>query len=262
MGNNKKTEIKKGITSLSPEQKWNLLASYVKMDKGTTDLCKEYNIREDTLRTFISTLYKRFQQAREMKLLIANQHSPHLFSIMKKKYVDSEHINRLFLERVSGEEELVLTDNEILFCEFLIEYGDEVKAIEKSKLTVGLRKDSKELYEEACRLRAFYLKRKPNVANYLNQEKKRTLRTLDNGKEFIQENLITLIEQLKASGDTRHLTSYLKAIEQLARTIGAYEDKVTVNNLSGDNVLDQMLAKARVVNSVPQESVELLEVNE
>jgi len=40
------------------------------------------------------------------------------------------------------------------------------------------------------------------------------------------------------------LSTYLKAVESLGRTFGAFEDKVTVENLSGDSALDKILMRA------------------
>lgn len=244
------TTIKyRSLENLSSSEKWDLLTSYIKCTEVSSQTCKRLNIKDKVLEKFIYTLYKKFQQARETKMLLKTQYMPEVHQIMKTKHIDSDHINELFLKRTSQDGEMLLTDFELLFCEFILEYGDDLKAIEKSKLNIGLKKEgSKAVYKEACLMRAFYLKRKPNIAYYLNQERKKVLKGLDNGKELIQENLLLLIEQLKNSGDKRHLTSYLKAIESLGRTIGAFDDKITLNNINGDSVLDMMLMKARKAN--------------
>jgi len=237
----------KNFDNVGPAERYEIVVAYIKMKESVNDIAAKYSIRPDTIESFISLLYKRLQQSKETRVLLYTQKDPALFQVMRAKYVESEHINRLFLEKLSEPEDLVLSDSEILFCEYCNEYGDEVKALEKAKLHVGLTKGHAlmEQYREACTLRALYLKRKPNVANYMNECKKRVLKELDNGKEFLQENLITLISQLKNKNNPKDTTYILKALETLGRTIGAFDDKLTLQSVDGDKVLDDMLQRAR-----------------
>lgn len=245
-------KVYRSINNLEAFERWNLLMDYLSLKMTNEEIADKYQIKKRRVEDFVAKVYKRFQVARETNLLLSNRSNASLFQVMRDRYVNSDHINRNFCNLLSPEDSLALSDPEILYCEILMEYGDEVRAIEESGLDTGLGNKKKEAgptYREACILRSFYLKKKPNVANYLNQEKKKKLKKIEGGKEYLQEHLITLIEELRNSGDRKNLTSLLKATEQLGRTIGAFDDKMTVNTFDGDAVLDTILEKAKKINA-------------
>jgi predicted DNA-binding protein YlxM (UPF0122 family) len=247
------TTIKyRNLGSFSSAERWELLKAYIDGKNSMKEIQDTYQIKAKALESFISETYAAFRQARETKMLIATQGNPELFKSMTKQYVDGETINEPFLSKLSPDEG-PLTEAEILFSEFLLEYGDAVKALKKAKLHLGLKRsskvnvDGKEDYKyiENLRIRCFYLKKKPNVARYINEQNRKNLSVLKDGKEFIQSNAIALIEQLKANNDLRYLPSQIKAIELFGRTIGAFDDKLTIDSTNGDDVLDAMIAKAK-----------------
>jgi hypothetical protein len=182
-------------------------------------------------------------------MLIHSQFTDGSRRILKSEVLDTEKINKEFLDLLSEDESLVLSDNELIFCELYNDDGDEIRALEESKLNAGLKKTrdirDKEEYNHALTLRSFYLRRKPNVASYLNQIKREKIKQIIDGKEFVQTELLAVIERLKAHGSPQSLATYLKAIESLGRTFGAFEDKLTLNELSGDTGIDRILAKAK-----------------
>jgi len=160
-----------------------------------------------------------------------------------------DKINEAFLSLLSEPDSLVLTDNELVFCELYNDDGDDVRALEESKLNAGLKKTKdirdREEYMHALQLRSFYLRRKPNVGAYLLQIKQDKIRSITDGKQFIQTELLAVIERLKAAGSPQSLATYLKAVESLGRTFGAFEDNIKVESLSGDSALDLVIAKTR-----------------
>lgn len=244
-------KTRRSVNNLTSDEKWNLLSSYVKLDKGNQELADEYSIAKKSLEKFITTVYKRLQQAKETKLLMTTETNPDLFQILKAKNIDSEHINQLFLDKLSEPNDPILTDNELLFCEYFLEYGDDVKALEESKLSIGLKGDKTHTlaqYKEACHLRSFYLKKKPNVSSYIMNLKKDKLKEVQDGKLYIQQKLVTLLDRIENMNDSKLLPQYLKAMEQLARSYGAFDDKMTVTNVDGDDVLDSILLKAKAIN--------------
>lgn len=245
-----KTITKKAPRNLSASEKWNILQDYLGLKLSNKEIREKHNLSEKHLEDFIRSLYRRFQNARETKTLIATQQQDASTSeLILKQHVDSTQINKAFLDRVSQPTE-PLSDHEILFSEFLLEYGDDAKAIEKSKLNVGLKKINGKghinpEYHDALIMRAFYLKRKANVSRYITEQKKKNLKVLDQGKEYLQSSLIELIDQLRNNNDSRQLPSMLKAIELAGRSIGAFDDKLSIESTSGDDVLDRILKKAK-----------------
>jgi len=248
----------RGVKDLSEAERWQLLVKYLENSLSHKQIGHLFKLSAKSVESFISTLYQKFQNVREAKVLLNNQnpYNPQFHKVLLAKYVDSEHINGTFLERLSKEEDM-LSDYEILYAEFLMEYGDDVRAIERSKLNIGLNQGDPKSYREGCNLRSLYLKRKPNVASYIYDMRKRNLGVLKDGKEYIQSNLIQLIEQLGNLGDKGSLTSQLKAIEQLGRTMGAFEDKVIVENVNGDEVLDRLIARAKEAHLAYKKPVQI-----
>lgn len=228
----------------SGQEKWEVLEEYLKGEKSLYQIAEDHGVTQKAAEHFIATTYRRFQNMRESRMLVRTQGDRQLQRAMVAKYVDSEHINRVFLDRLSEEGD-PLSDYEVLFAEFLVELGNGAKAVQKSKLDVGLNKQERATYVDACKLRAFYLKRKPNVLAYIHEVKRRNLFNLEDGKEYIQSHLINLIEQAATSSSSKSVGTQLRAIEHLARTIGAFEDKVTLEHVNGDDPLDKILEKAR-----------------
>jgi len=254
-----RTKIRKGervLKDLTPEDKWNLLKDYCSGQYNNVELGENYRLSNDSVETFISTIYKKLQNVREIRMLIGTSYNPTFSEIMRKKHVDVEHINESFLSLLSGPEE-PLTDQEILFCEFLIEYGEDHTAIAKAKLDISLKKSDKGSYFQGCKLRAFYLKKKPNIAAYITKARQENLGVLENhGKEYIQSRLIEIVEQLGNLGDKSSLTHQLKALESLARTVGAFEDKVTIETANGDDALDRLIKRAKEAHAKKVEEEE------
>lgn len=238
--------VERSISDLSNEEKWTLLSQYLDNRYTKRQLGSFYNLKKTQVEAFINHLYRKMKNIIETKALDnlpieASGVDIKLFKAMR----DTDHINEAFLKNLSKEDEM-LSDKELLFTTYLHEYGNELRAIRESGLDIGLNKNEVSSYKEACKMRALYLKRKENVRSYLYELRKRSLDVLEeDGKSYIQSHLIQLLEQLSKNTDRSSLTSQLKTIEHLARTMGAFEDKVTVENVSGDDVLDKIIERAK-----------------
>ena len=234
---------KKTIKDLLDSEKWSILSDYVSGDTSN-NIAKKHGCSKGTVNNLCKTTMEALQNIYNSRLLLTRNHESGLNKIMREK-CNPEHINDSFLQLTSSPEE-ALTEQEILFCEFLVEYGNEAKALVKAGMDNGLNREKKASYIEACKIRAFYLKRKKNVASYIQEIRQRNLGVLEErGKEYIQSELVELIDQMRSSGDKRNIGSHLKAIETLARTLGAFEDSITVQTVNGDDVLDRIIAKAK-----------------
>lgn len=227
--------------------KYKVLDLYVYSGKTNREIAQELGIADKTVENTIRKFYKDFTAVRETKSLLASQSKPVTFN---GELLELDDINKGFLSKLSEPDSHVLTDNELLFCEMYHQDGDEMKAIETSKLNFGISPHGQNLeaYKTAVHLRGYFLRRKPNVASYLEQLQKERLSVLDDGKVFIQSELLSVINKLKKMDGERATANYLKSIETLGRILGAFDDKVTVETVSGDSALDVILSKAREVN--------------
>lgn len=226
--------------------KYKILDMYIYSGKTNKDIGIELGLAEKTVENTISRLYKDFLNMRETKCLIVEQSLPVNF---KSELLDTNQINKEFLERLSEPDSPTLTDNELLFCEMYNQDHDEIKAIETARLNIGFKRDSMtDNYKTAMHLRGYYLRRKPNIASYLTQLQKDRLSILEDGKVFMQSELLSVINKLKMNDSERSTSNYLKAVETLGRILGAFDDKVTVETINGDSAIDKILERAKQAN--------------
>ena len=149
-------------------------------------------------------------------------------------------INLKFLDRISGKNDTVLTQEEMLFCYLLVHEGDERLALINSGLAQGLDKSVKG-YTRASKLRILMLKGKRNLIKYINSLQVNYAKDLNIGKESIQTEIIKQLRQLTEQNDRRNAPTIAKLTEQLGRTVGAFTDKISIEEVSFDDAMDRML---------------------
>lgn len=231
--------------TIPEEKKWKILEEYLNCKLSIQDIADKYEVSYKSVESFISTLYKKFQNVRETKVLLNTQSNLKYFQQIQKNHLDPNRINEEFLQSLSEPDSLVLTDQELMYCELFSSDGDEVKAIESSGLHIGLTKNKDKSYYDSIKLRSFYLRRKLNVAEYLKSLQKQRVQVLSSGKEHLQSELLSLIEKLRNNGDPKLVPSILKALELVGRSIGAFEDRQVVEHVKGDDALDKILNQAK-----------------
>ena len=241
-------KIRKAAENITKQHKYDIIDDYIHSGLSVSEIANRYNTTESNIELIVTRHYKALSNMRETRVLLANQ-TLQCYKSFKTEVLDPEKINESFLEKLSEPDSLVLSDNEVVFAELYNYDGDEVKALEESKLNVGLKKardpKDREEYTQALLLRAFYLRRKPNVASYIQRLQEEKLKAIVNGKGFIQSELLSVIEKVRNSSGDRNVMTHLKAISELARTYGAFEDKMIVEGLDGDSAINRILAKAR-----------------
>jgi hypothetical protein len=242
-----KTIIRKQVDNITKESKYDIIDDYIYSGVTIQTLADKYKTTTNNIELIITRHYKALSNVRETRVLLSQQ--PTLYQSFKMDVLDPEKINKEFLSLLSEPDSLILTDNEVIFCELMNYDGDDIKAIVESKLDAGLKrtKDHKdrEQYKQAMHLRAFYLKRKPNVAAYLQKIQQDKLKTIVDGKGFIQSQLLSIMEKVRNLEGERAAMTQLKCVEQLARTVGAFEDNLNITGLDGDSAIDKILRRAK-----------------
>jgi predicted DNA-binding protein YlxM (UPF0122 family) len=253
------TKVKKAPENLTKAQRYEIIDAYIYSPMTNSQIAEKFGTSKGNVELIISRHFKALANVKETKSLVQTQFFSGGGFIPKEQVLDTEKINREFLELLSDPDSTALSDNELMFCELYNDNGDEVRALEESKLNLGLRRSKedrdREEYEQSLRLRSFYLRRKPNVGSYLNKLKSEKIQKIINGKEFVQNELLEVIERLKNSGGDKNLSTYLKAVVELGRSYGAFEDKLSVSELSGDSALDKILMKAREAKESKEEPI-------
>lgn len=248
--------VKKAPENITKKHKYDIIDDYVFSTMSNTEIANKYGTSANNVGLIISRHYTALVNARETKLLIGDgsTNNPY-FANLKIELLNPEAVNSEFLKLLSKDNDAVLTDNEVIFCELCNNNGDEVDALEVSGLAVGIKKAREDKYDPAYKAsivrRCYFLKRKPNLAAYFNTIQKEKLKKITDGKGFIQTELLQVIEKLRTSNNPTSSSTYLKAVEALARTYGAFDDKMTVETINGDSAIDRILAKARQAQVIP-----------
>lgn len=244
--------IKKGVDNITIKHKYDIIDDYIYSTLNNPQIAEKYGTSAKNVGLIISRHFKALANVRETKALISEQDRD-VGEKFQQRYENSilntESINEEFKQLLSEPDSLTLTDNEMIFAELYNEHGNEVKALEESGLNAGLKRTEslkdREQYHSSLTMRAFYLRRKPNVAHYLTLIQQDRIKAITDGKAYIQTELLAVIERLKAAGTPQSLTTYLKAVDSLARTYGAFEDKMVVESVDGDSALEKILARAQ-----------------
>lgn len=245
-------KIKKAADNITKKHKYDIIDDYIYSSLTNAKIAEKYNTTIQNVELVISRFYKAFVNVRETKSLIVTTGSTG--ATWKYEILDPSSVNDRFKEMLSEPDSLVLTDPEMIFCELYNYHGDDIKAIEGSKLNVGLRKSredrDREEYNQSCTLRAFFLKRKPNIASYITKIQKDKLQSLKDGKGFVQAELLSVIEKVRNSHDDRSINTHLKALSELGRTLAIFTDNIKVENIDADSAINKILQKAKEARGI------------
>lgn len=196
----------------------------------------------ESLKIMISTENLVLSQAIDLKGTSGSIQSKALFTSQKKL---DEDINEKFLAKLSGEKDSVLTQEEIFFCYLLVHEGDELKALHDSGLADGLVK-RRSSYKRAAKLRILMLKGKKNLIRYISNLQISYAKEMNLNKESIQSEIVSQLRQLKEQNNPKNAPTIAKLTEQLGRTVGAFSDKIVIEEVNFDQAMDKMLEMRRV----------------
>ena len=245
------------MVTITKELKYQILDDYLYSNITNETIAIKYGIDKDKVNYIIKNLYKDFQVTSETKALVAETGNITTWKQIYDNVLDSDKINKEFLNELSDPNDLCLTDKELIFCELYNSDNDIIKALEESRLNVGLDKASKQsVYNRALELRGFYLKRKPNIAAYIQKIQRERLGLITEGKEYVQTQLVNIIHQLRDRQDDKSIQTQLKALESLGKTFDAFSTTVKFEDITGDNALDKILEKAKKAQVLSEKYIE------
>ena len=168
-------------------------------------------------------------------------------------------INKEFFDKLSRPDS-ALTTEEVLYCAFYVSTGNSIDALIRRGLDCGIEKGHEDVYTSNCLLRSEMLKRKANIQEEIRrvQQEKHEYREIN--KDRILEMHLEMIEQLREEGNPKNKSYIIKLLDQVNKMEGNYALKIERTDISADDVLDGMLARAQVAK--PPELHELYEENE
>lgn len=219
---------------------------------GFSEIGKKYGFNTEPTRWFLQEHIKALRNIHETRLLIEDQKADDncTTALTKKgtlsktlsfkgvKDIDQK-INECFLNKLSDPLDHILTEDEINYCYLIVHENNWQNAMEDSGLNEGLLR-SNDGYKRALRLRHLYLKKKPNIAKYINELQLKNLKEAKLDKQHVQSKLIQRIEILENQNDPKHETTLAKYYHMLGQSVGAFTEKIEIQEVSLDDVVKQM----------------------
>lgn len=251
--------------------KYAIIEDFLSASLTNQQLADKYQTTKVAVDHIIDRHYKSLKNIKETRFLLTNnpnstrpmnqQSSKTINTIYKILFTDGSTTEE-FLERISSDEDLTLTNWEAAFCYNYIYSTNEIDALEKSGLTVGLIKaeeaggEKRNNYDKACRLRSTYLRRKPNIAKEIRRIQDSYLKDIGITKEYIQSEYIREIEELREDKDLKARQLLSRNLELLGKTIpGTFSERIEVSEINPAKALDKLLDMARAnVRELPSGS--------
>lgn len=246
-----KTRKHKGPTN---EDRWMVLDEYMS-GKLAHQIAKEKDWDTKLTKVFIQKLIQRIRNVHETNVLIdaseidmAGHDNTHLgkrVTFATVRDIDKK-INEEFAPLISDPMEPILTDGEMTFAHMLVSSGDWKEAMMAAGFDAGLIKGSDTGYNQALRLRCFYLKKKPNVEAFIREIQAQNAREYKVDKSKIQASLLQRIQVIENQADPKMEATLAKYYQLLGQTTGAFIEKVEIREVSIDDVVKKMLEMRKV----------------
>ena len=254
---------------LTKEDVLNLLYDFVYLTHSYRETGRKYKLPEENVSRLVLAFKDDINNLTESWELM--NHLPHLpapigmaKSFLQNKDVDNKRtaihpntINQEFLSLLSEPNDPILSEQEEIYAWVFAHTNNSEIALKEAKLHTGLRglvKDEKGGEGEspsakvAKKMRGYYLRNKPNIQLYIKQLREQKLLDLDVNKEFIQSQLVGLIEEIQSEGDPKNRVRLIKVIELLGKTIpGTFTENINISEVKPDEALDKLLEMARDV---------------
>jgi len=255
---------KKLRSNYSPEDHTKIVTDYIG-GLSVQELSTKYVLQPKTIYELITSHWEALTNIRETTLLShptvqgSNSHHKSYAYHALKQIQRSSSMNEKFIDELSDDESMTLSDREVKFALLLISTGNSKKALLDSGLDLGLIKGKTSRKSTGSKvdgwnlgitLRCEYLKQKPNVAAFINELRVQKYLPDAVDLQFIQRELLEQLEQAKEDDS---MTAYnqknmVKTLtEDLGRTIGAFSDRIQVESVNPAEALD-LLAQLNSAN--------------
>lgn len=232
----KEQKTQKEWSHLTDEQKYQTLLQF---SEGVpiVQIAEQFDKHNKSIEYFITKMIHNLNGIKETNLLAKGNNVPD-----RDLYVprDSKFINKEFKERIQA-------GSHLDYAEYYAQTGDNKFALDNSGLNCGVRKTKKITRDYILRVRGQYLRDMPEVASIIKAEQDKRIREYHLEKPQVQMELVTQIEEMKelVIDDPKQRPTLLKAVELLGKTIGAFTDRVEVEETDAKSGLTMLMERAQ-----------------
>lgn len=232
------------------------------------DLSYRYSITEVLVRKHIDEFLSELLNVDNTRTLLNSQKVPTPQgkkaaekSLDFRKAFETQEHNQEFLNLLSEDDSPTLSEEEASFCWHWVYGSSSIEAVEKSGMDAGLIKPNKKdptrvtNYRNICKLRSLYLRRKANILAFIQSIQADTLQRMNIDKNFVVQEILRQIEELRDSKDIQARRLLAKFIDNLSNILGLYSQTVNVNQVDMGDTIDILMSKAKeaqVTSDQPQ----------
>lgn len=229
--------VRKQKRPLTDEEKYRILDQY-SQGVPVVDIASSVSRDTKTIRVLIQEKLKEMNAIRETNDLIGN---PCTSTLAKRRgSTPSKFITTAFLDEID--------EKAFTYAYYYSATGDNKFSLDQSGLSIGIPKNMRKATKDyVYRIRGQYLRDIPTVGTYIKEEQQKRIENYELQKPQIQMELVNQIEEMKelVANDPRQRTNLLKSIEMLGRTIGAFTDRVEVEEVDAKSGLEILMSRAK-----------------
>lgn len=225
-------------TPLDDAQKYQILKQYAE-GVPVEQIARSVSRDTNDITKFIQYQLRGMNTIRETNDLIVTKNNPKLLKNQQGP-TPTKFITPSFLSAIETQGSV--------YAYYFAQTQDNKFALEQSGLHTGLPAKLKQSTKDyVYRIRGQFLRDIPEIKQYLKDDMDRKIKEYNIEKPQVQMELMNQIDQLKelAVNDTRQRSNLLKAIEMLGRSIGAFTDRVEVEETDARSGLEILMQKAK-----------------
>lgn len=229
--------VRKAKEPLTDSDRFTILQKYSEGVPVTT-IASHFGRDKEEISRFIQLTLSNMTAVRETNMLANTRCTKDIMRMQGK--APAKFITTAFLSLVE--------DNAEVYAYYYAQTGDNRFALIQSGLDVGVAQNMKKITKDYIyRIRGQFLRDIPLVRDIIQREQDRRIQEYNVEKPQVQMELVNQIEELKelAADDPKHRTNLLKSIEMLGRTIGAFTDRVEVEETDAKSGLEILMAKVK-----------------
>ena len=229
--------VKKKKEPLTDAEKFQILQAY---SEGIPPATIAASVSRDTkeISKFIQLTLSNMVAIKETNILASTSCTADILRMQGS--APAKFITKSFLSLVEDRAEI--------YAYYMAQTNDNQFALIQSGLDVGIARNVKKTTKDYIyRIRGQFLRDIPLVKDIIRLEQDRRIQEYSVEKPQVQMELVHQIEQLKevVTNDPRQRSNLLKAIEMLGRSIGAFTDRVEVEETDAKSGLDILMKRAK-----------------
>jgi len=237
MTKEKVTVRRRTISSLTDADRYSVLKGYAE-GVDVKQMARQFEVSDQELSKFIQSHLRSSLITRETNELMQTTNKNVLGNAVSGTI--TKCLTPAFIAKVE--------ENMDIYAYYYVQSGDNEFAIKESGLDIGIPPNLRAAHKNnILKIRGQFIRDIPVVKKYIREEQDRRMAENNIDKVYVQRELIDQIDQLKmlAVDDSRQRANLLKSIEMLGKTIGAFTERVEIEETDAKKGLDILMERIK-----------------